>query len=100
MDSQTVSSIIGELKGIPSKDTLEQMLNEYTLLVKFKKLDGDERIMTCTKALSYIPEAFHPKNNNVRHNKNINVWDINAHGWRSFRYDRVISVGLYQELNK
>ena len=85
---------IAELKGIPTKDTLVKLLKEQTATVTFLKLDGDERVMTCTKDLRVIPEANHPKTTKEAHEKNITVWDTNAKGYRSFVYDRVRKVVL------
>lgn len=92
MDLQTVSSHIAEIKGIPPKDLLEDNLKNNILIVKFLKLDGDERKMTCTKRVDLIPKSMLPKNETVAHNKTVTVWDVNADAWRSFRYDRIISV--------
>ncbi len=92
MDSQTASSLIAEMKGIPEQDALIKLLNEQTVTVTFKKLDGDERVMTCTKNLQVIPEANHPKGVKEGKPGTITVWDTNAQGWRSFVYDRVIKV--------
>ena len=61
MDSQTVSSHIAEIKGIPTKDVLEQDLRNNVFVVTFKKLDGDERKMTCTKRTDIIPKDKLPK---------------------------------------
>lgn len=92
MDSQTVSSHIAEIKGIPAKDELEQNLRNDIFVVTFKKLDGDERKMTCTKRTDLIPKDKLPKTEAKTHDKTVTVWDTNALGWRSFRYDRIISV--------
>ena len=91
----TVQDTIAALKGIPTEEALTQMLREQVLKVTFLKLDGDQRIMTCTKSLNYIPEQSRP-NNSSRQSKpgTINVWDIDANNWRSFRYDRVQTVEL------
>ena len=83
---------IAELKGIPTKDTLLKILSEQTAVVTFNKLNGDERVMTCTKDTRVIPEEHHPKTTKEAHDKNITVWDTNAKGWRSFVYDRVRKV--------
>ena len=83
---------IAKLKGIPTKDELLKMLSEKTAVVTFNKLNGDERVMTCTKDLRVIPEANHPKTTKEAHEKNITVWDTNAKGYRSFVYDRVRKV--------
>ena len=91
----TVQDTIAALKGIPTEEALTQMLKEQILKVTFLKLDGDQRIMTCTKSLNYIPERSRP-NNTSKPSKpgTINVWDIDADNWRSFRYDRVQAVEL------
>lgn len=92
MDSQTLSSKIASIKGIPEKTTLETMLLDKTYQIRFKKLDGDERKMTCTKQEKSIPQNRLPKNKSVPNKKTITVWDTNANDWRSFRYDRIIEV--------
>ena len=61
MDSQTLSSKIASIKGIPEKTTLETMLLDKTYQIRFKKLDGDERKMTCTKQEKSIPQNRLPK---------------------------------------
>ena len=83
---------IAKLEGIPTKDELLKMLSEKTAVVTFNKLNGDERVMTCTKDLNVIPKENHPKTTKEAHDKNITVWDTNAKGWRSFVYDRVRKV--------
>ncbi|SVB58364.1 uncharacterized protein METZ01_LOCUS211218 [marine metagenome] len=82
------------LKGIPTQDALIKTLQEKSAIVTFLKLDGDERIMTCTKDLKVIPEANHPKTDKKAKEGNVNVWDLNAKGWRSFKYDRVKKVEI------
>ena len=92
MDSQIVSSKVAELKGIPTLDELNNQLRESVLVVTFNKLDGDERIMTCTKKFELIPESSRPKTDKEPPKGNVTVWDLNAKGWRSFKYDRVTKV--------
>jgi hypothetical protein len=46
-----VADKIAEMKGIPTKDDLMKMLEENVVVVTFLKLDGDQRIMTCTLRL-------------------------------------------------
>ena len=62
---------IAKLKGIPTKDELLKMLSEKTAVVTFNKLNGDERVMTCTKDLKVIPKENHPKTTKEAHEKNI-----------------------------
>ena len=91
-DITFVKEAMAMLKGIPTRDVLIKTLQEKTAIVTFLKLDGDERIMTCTKDLKVIPEVNHPKTDKKAKEGNVNVWDLNAKGWRSFKYDRVKKV--------
>lgn len=87
-----VSETVAALKGIPTEEQLNQMLREQILTVTFLKLDGDQRVMTCTKSQALIPEASLPKTGREPKAGTINVWDVNAQGWRSFKYDRVQKI--------
>jgi len=80
---------IAEMKGIPVQEELSKMLREDIYTVTFLKLDGDERVMTCTKSFDIIPEEHRPKTDKEPKEGTITVWDVNANGWRSFKYDRV-----------
>tara|TARA_B100000085_G_C18450501_1_gene474652 strand:+ start:325 stop:621 length:297 start_codon:yes stop_codon:yes gene_type:complete len=92
MDSQIVSSKVAELKGIPTQEDLNKQLRESILVVTFNKLNGDERVMTCTKDFKIIPESHRPKTDKEPPEGSVTVWDINAEGWRSFKYNRVTKV--------
>lgn len=83
---------IAELKGIPTEAELNKLLQESTLVVTFTKLNGDERVMTCTKSFDVIPADSQPKTSKQSPAGNVTVWDVNAKGWRSFKYDRVKAV--------
>ena len=48
--------------------------------------------MTCTKSFDVIPEEHKPKTDKAPKEGNVTVWDINAKGWRSFKYDRITKV--------
>lgn len=108
MDSQTKSSQVADtvaaLKGIPTREELVKLLNEEVVNVTFTKLDGDERTMTCTLRENYLPEAkkgdplSQTKIRNLEE-KTVVVWDVNANGWRSFRYDRVKKVAQITPLS-
>tara|TARA_B100000424_G_scaffold271197_1_gene272945 strand:+ start:2276 stop:2527 length:252 start_codon:yes stop_codon:yes gene_type:complete len=77
---------------VPTKADLEKKLKTDIFEIKFKKLDGDERIMTCTTRQDLIPADKQPKTEHKIHDTTVTVWDTNANDWRSFRYDRIISV--------
>ena len=51
-----VKNTVAEIKGIPTQELLLEQLRKETLVVTFNKLDGDERVMTCTKSFDIIPE--------------------------------------------
>jgi len=105
MDSQTKSSTVADtvaaLKGIPTKEDLKLLLEQNVLVVDFTKLSGDKRVMTCTLRDDMKPRAT--KDDTLSQKKVreisevvISVWDVNAQGWRSFRYDRLNSVEVVE----
>lgn len=100
-DLQTTSSnpadIVAKFLGVPTRTELLNLLTENVLEVTFNKLDGDERIMQCTLIADMLPPATKTdalSQTKVRNleEKTVVVWDINANGWRSFRYDRLKKV--------
>ena len=106
MDSQTKSSQIAEtvasLKGIPTKPDLKLQLEQNVLVVDFTKLNGDKRVMTCTLREDMKPAATKTDTMSQKKVREISdavvsVWDVNAKGWRSFRYDRINAVDVVEE---
>ena len=88
-----LKEFVAEKKGIPTEEALTKMLQENVLVVTFNKLDCAERVMTCTKSFDVIPEENYPKDSNTKPKVGtVTVWDTNAKGWRSFKYDRVTKV--------
>ena len=87
-----VKDAVASLKNIPKQQELLDILKTGVLVVTFNKLDGDERVMTCTKNNEHIPEESLSKTDKVVKEGTITVWDLNAKGWRSFKYDRVTKV--------
>lgn len=83
---------VAKMKGIPTEIKLREYLSTGVLIVTFNKLDGDERVMTCTNNPENIPEESRPKTETKTKEGLVNVWDLNAKGWRSFKYDRVTKV--------
>ena len=109
MDSQTESSkvanVVAALKGIPTKEELKLLLEHNVLIVDFLKLNGDRRVMTCTLRSDIKPAATKAdpiSQKAVRETSDavVSVWDVNARGWRSFRYDRVNSVDIVDEYDQ
>jgi hypothetical protein len=98
----TVENKVAEMKGIPTKADLKLLLAHNVLTVDFTKLDGDKRVMTCTLREDIKPKATKSdalSQKAVREVSDavVSVWDVNAKGWRSFRYDRVNSVDIVDE---
>ena len=97
-----VENTIASLKGIPTKADLKNMLSQNVLVVDFTKLNGDKRVMTCTLREDMKPSATKDdamSQTAVREVSDavVSVWDVNARGWRSFRYDRINSVTIVEE---
>tara|TARA_B110000285_G_scaffold158532_1_gene176885 strand:+ start:2360 stop:2674 length:315 start_codon:yes stop_codon:yes gene_type:complete len=89
-----LKEFVADKKGIPTEDALTKMLQEGVFIVTFNKLDGAERVMTCTKSFTVIPQEHQPKTESTAKPKLglVTVWDTNAKGWRSFKYDRVTKI--------
>ena len=92
-----VKDKVAELKGIPTRDALMEKLENEVLEVTFLKINGDKRIMTCTLKDDIKPKAtktdpMSQKAVRTVSDKVCSVWDINAKGWRSFRYDNIQNI--------
>ena len=97
-----VSDTVAALKGIPTKADLKNLLEQNVLVVDFNKISGDKRVMTCTLREDMKPAAtktdtMSQKKIREMSDAVVNVWDVNAKGWRSFRYDRVNSVDIIDD---
>jgi hypothetical protein len=97
-----VSETVATLKGIPTKTDLKNLLEQNVVVVDFTKLNGDKRVMTCTlrediKPAATKTDALSQKKVREVSDAVVSVWDVNAKGWRSFRYDRVNSVDIVDE---
>jgi len=70
---------------INRSEMIEQLQN-HICEVSFTKVNGDERVMTCTLMDVFLPET---KGNSKNNEEVIPVYDVMADGWRSFRVDSV-----------
>ena len=100
-----VSDTVANLKGIPTKADLKNQLEQNVLIVDFTKLNGDKRVMTCTlrediKPAATKTDAMSQKAVREVSDAVVSVWDVNAKGWRSFRYDRINSVEIVEEYDQ
>lgn len=80
-----------------TRDWLKNLLHEGNVVVTFNKLNGDERVMTCTLKEDIVPETKTKDSDTEKKERKPNedvcvVWDVNANGWRSFRWDKITGV--------
>ncbi len=81
---------------------LKEDLKNGVVTVVFEKRDGTERTMRATLSDMFVPQVEPvtlseydgqvPKNARQLNDDVQQVWDIDAGGWRSFRYDSVKQV--------
>jgi WYL_2, Sm-like SH3 beta-barrel fold len=89
------------------KDWLKSVLNDGVVTVTFTKKDGTERVMKCTLDRKIVPQIIHetntdnpidfPKTKNARvviSDNVLPVYDVEAQGWRSFRWSSVTKVEI------
>ena len=81
------------------KKWLKSHLAFGPVTVTFIKKDGTERVMECTTSEKLVPpepvvEAATPKREKKPNEDVMPVYDLEAKGWRSFRWDSVKSVVL------
>lgn len=79
------------------KSEVIDLLKRETVDVEFKKLTGDVRLLTCTLNPDRLPKAKAEDTLSQKKVREINpevcaVFDTINQGWRSFRWDSVISV--------
>jgi WYL_2, Sm-like SH3 beta-barrel fold len=76
-----------------SKSTIMHMLQSSIVNVKFTKTDGSEREMKCTLMDDLIKPHEKKTDREKKINENVvSVWDVDKEGWRSFRFDSIISI--------
>lgn len=79
------------------KQIRSEMIKELqtgTKVVTFTKVNGEQRVMTCTLDANLIPDPVEikaDKSPKAVNEEVLPVWDVNANGWRSFRIDSVVS---------
>ena len=102
VDLTEAEELVAEMKGIPTRDELKILLEQNVLVVDFTKLNGDKRVMTCTLRDDMKPKATKTDTMSQKKVRDVSeavvsVWDVNAKGWRSFRYARVNSVDIVDD---
>lgn len=79
------------------RDWLTGLLKDTVVEVVFTKKDGSERTMKATLKHDYIAEHWTPKVEDSQHlhSKDVlPVFDVDAAGWRSFRWDSIKQVNF------
>lgn len=77
-----------------TKEDVHNLLRQGVCEISFTKVNGEERVMKCTLNEKLLPkqvdleEAIQKKKPNP---EVLAVWDVTAEGWRSFRWDSLIS---------
>lgn len=100
----SVRQKVAQMKGIPLKEDLVNMLLTSVVEVKFKKLNGDTRVMPCTLLAEYLPPANKDDKLSQTKIRNLQeevivVWALESKAWRSFRYERVEEVKQMETYN-
>lgn len=75
-----------------TKDILYNLLSSNICSVVFTKINGEERIMTCTLMPSKIPASV--KNDSKMNENFMAVYDLDLEAWRGFRVDSIKSITI------
>jgi len=78
------------------KDWLKSVLGGGVATVTFTKNDGTERVMKCTLDRKVVPQVVKEETKKAKAISDdvLPVYDIEAQGWRSFRWDSVKTVDI------
>lgn len=88
------------------KTWLKEHLSAGEVKLVFTKKDGTDREMKCTTNIDLVPQEIHETNTDnpidfpkPKKEKKVNedvmpVYDLEAQGWRSFRWDSVKEVKI------
>jgi len=90
-----------------TKETIIEQLLNNEMVITFNKVNGDERVMTCTLKPELLPAqkvTENKKEPSAKQLENIGVYDLNANAWRSFKVANVTDVQVaeeaYEQLNE
>lgn len=76
------------------KLNLKELLKTSVVEVVFTKTNGEKRTMNCTLQSSFLPESVEKEETRKQSDTSLAVWDVDVGGWRSFRFDSLISFGI------
>lgn len=74
-----------------NREYIVQKLQEGILEVTFTKVNGEERVLTCSLMESLLPSEDERESREPNPNT-IPVWDLEKDAWRAFRLDSVIQI--------
>lgn len=71
-----------------TRDELLDMLKSGIVDIEFRKADGSLRPMLATQNADHMPDSAigYDGNRDNNHPDRVNVWDVRAQGWRSFKF--------------
>lgn len=73
-------------------DSIKKQLHEKVCKVVFTKVNGDTRVMHCTLNPDMLPQEENESTRTKKENDSVQaVYDVEAKGWRSFRWDSLTS---------
>jgi hypothetical protein len=81
------------------KKMITNALHGMVVELTFTKKDGTERVMNCTLNEEHLPvtEAKEETKERKTNDDVLAVYDVDAEGWRSFRWDSLIQIRLVLE---
>ena len=76
------------------KDWLRELLREQPVSLTFTKKDGTIRVMRCTLNKDVVPKVEVTEEKVPRKGNDAvqSVWDVEAEGWRSFRWESLTGI--------
>jgi hypothetical protein len=81
-----------------TKEQIHEADRSGIINVQFTKKDGSLRAMRCSLQEKYLPPLMNDTEITTKDNPEVlAVWDIESHGWRSFRIDSVMSMAISLE---
>ena len=74
-----------------TKEQIREAARAGIINVQFTKKDGSLRDMRCSLEEKYLPPLMGDSEIVTKDNPEVlAVWDIDSHGWRSFRIDSIL----------
>ena len=76
-----------------TKKWVKGVLTSSVATLTFTKKDGTERVMKCTLRDDILPKVeVQTESTRAKSEDSLAVWDVEANGWRAFRWDSLKNV--------